>query len=67
MRKQLAFNGKKYSATMHYITNYGYIPMQVLVKLLSFGVILEFFTILKREDKEEISKLYKMKSKDILF
>ena len=60
MRKQLAFNGKKHSATMHYITNYGYIPMWVLVKVLSFGLMSEYYAILKLEDKEEIAKLYKM-------
>ena len=58
MRKQLAFNGKKHSATMHYITNYGYIPMWVLVKVLSFGLMSEFYTILKTEDRQEISNIY---------
>lgn len=65
MRKQLAFNGKKHTATMHYISNYGYIPMWILVKVLSFGLMSEFFSILKREDKEEISNLYKIKSEDL--
>lgn len=60
MRKQLAFNGKKHTATMHYITNYGYIPMWILVKVLSFGLMAEFYCILKTEDKEEISNLYNM-------
>ena len=60
MRKQLAFNGKKHTATMHYITNYGYIPMWILVKVLSFGLMSEFYCILKTEDKEEISNLYNM-------
>lgn len=58
MRKQLAFNGKKHSATMHYLTNYGYIPMWILVKVLSFGLMSEFYCILKTEDKQEIADLY---------
>ena len=61
MRKQLAFNGKKHTATMHYITNYGYIPMWILVKVLSFGLMSEFYCILKAEDKQEIADLYSMK------
>ena len=60
MRKQLAFNGKKHSATMHYMTNYGYIPMWILVKVLSFGLMSEFYCILKTEDKQEIADLYKI-------
>ena len=58
MRKQLAFNGKKHTATMHYLTNYGYIPMWILVKVLSFGLMSEFYCILKQEDKQEIADLY---------
>lgn len=65
MRKQLAFNGKKHSATMHYLTNYGFIPMWILVKVLSFGLMSEFFCILKNEDKEEISSIYNMKYDDV--
>ena len=60
MRKQLAFNGKKHTATMHYLTNYGYIPMWILVKVLSFGLMAEFYCILKQEDKQEIAELYNM-------
>ena len=60
MRKQLAFNGKKHSATMHYLTNYGYIPMWILVKVLSFGLMSEFYCILKPEDKQEIADMYNM-------
>lgn len=65
VRKQLAFNGKKHTATMHYITNYGYIPMWILVKVLSFGLMAEFYCILKTDDKQEIADLYKMKYEDM--
>lgn len=65
MRKQLAFNGKKHTATMHYLTNYGYIPMWILVKVLSFGLMSEFYCILKTEDKQEIADLYKMQYEDM--
>lgn len=60
VRKQLAFNGKKHAATMHYMTNYGYIPMWILVKVLSFGLMSEFYCILKTEDKKEIAHIYNM-------
>ena len=58
MKRQIRVNGSQHSATMHYLSNYGYIPLWVLVKVLSFGIISEFFTILKQEDKVAISKIY---------
>jgi len=65
MRKQLAFNGKKHTATMHYLTNYGYIPMWILVKVLSFGLMSEFYCILKQEDKQEIADLYNINHQEM--
>jgi len=65
MRKQLAFNGKKHSATMHYLNNYGYIPMWILVKVLSFGLMSEFYCILKNEDKDEIASYYNIRHEDL--
>ena len=49
---------RKYAATSHYINNYGYIPLWVGVKVLSFGLIGELFSILKQEDKDEIASYY---------
>ena len=43
---------------MHYLNNYGYIPLWILVKVLSFGMVCELFTILKDEDKLEIASIF---------
>lgn len=59
MKRQIRVNGRQHSATLHYLSNYGYIPMWILVKVLSFGIISELFCILKYEDQNEIAKLYK--------
>ncbi len=58
MKRQVRINGYQHSATMHYLNNYGYIPLWVLVKVLSFGIISEFYSILKHDDKVAISKIY---------
>ena len=58
MKRQVRINGSQHSATMHYISTYGYIPLWVLVKVLSFGIISEFYSILKAEDKIAISRIY---------
>ena len=39
MKRQIRINGSHHMATMHYINNYGYIPLWVLVKVLSFGIM----------------------------
>ena len=58
MKRQIRVNGEKHSATFHYINNYGYIPLWILVKLLSFGIVSEMFTILKPEDQMSIAEYY---------
>ena len=58
IRRQIRVNGKQHSATSHYIDNYGYVPMWIMVKVLSFGIISEFYTILKPGDQIAISNVY---------
>ena len=65
MKRQVRVNGYQHSATMHYLNNYGYIPLWVLVKVLSFGIISEFFSILKRDDKVAIAKIYNIDVEDL--
>ena len=45
-------------ATMHYMNNYGYIPLWVLVKVLSFGIVCELFLILKPEDQFSVAEIF---------
>jgi len=58
MKRQIRVNGAQHSATQHYISNYGYVPLWILVKVLSFGIVGEMFAILKVEDQKEIAKIY---------
>lgn len=64
MKKQIRNNAMQHSATMHYVNNYGYIPLWVLVKVLSFGIVAEVFSILKKEDQYDIVNLYKLEIED---
>lgn len=65
MKRQIRVNAKQHSATLHYLTNYGYVPMWILVKVLSFGIISELYMILKPEDQKEIAKYYNMDKEDM--
>lgn len=58
MKRQIRVNGQQHSATMHYASNYGYIPLWILVKVLSFGIVSEMYSILKLEDQKDICKIY---------
>ena len=58
MKRQIRVNGSQHSATLHYVSNYGYIPLWILVKVLSFGIVSEMYQILKEEDQKEIAKVY---------
>lgn len=58
MKRQIRVNGAQHTATLHYASNYGYIPLWILVKVLSFGIVSEMFSILKTDDQKEIAKVY---------
>ena len=58
MKRQIRVNGSHHNATMHYIYNYGYIPLWILVKVLSFGIVCELFNILRQEDKVEVADIF---------
>ncbi len=58
VKRQIRVNGKQHSATMHYITNYGYIPLWILVKVLSFGIVSELYGILDFSDQQEVAGFY---------
>ena len=66
MKRQIRINGSQHSATSHYVSNYGYIPLWILVKVLSFGVVSEMITILKPEDQRDISNIYGISTTDFI-
>lgn len=65
MKRQIRINGTQHTATQHYQTSYGYLPLWVVVKVLSFGIVSELYTIMKREDEQEISDLYKISIEEL--
>jgi len=55
MKRQIRINGGQHQATLHYISKYGYIPMWIAVKVLSFGIVSELYQILKPDDQMVIA------------
>ena len=66
LKRQIRINATQNRATSHYISNYGYIPLWVSVKVLSFGIISELFSILKNDDQNELADMYDIKSSELL-
>lgn len=65
MKRQIRINSLHHNATAHYANSYGYIPLWVLVKVLSFGILCELYTILKTEDKIEIADIFNTTPEDL--
>lgn len=66
VKRQMRVNGKQHAATSHYMLNYGYVPMWILVKVLSFGIISELYGILKIEDQISIASFYELNSSTLM-
>ena len=66
MKRQIRINGGQHDATKHYINNYGYIPLWVVVKVLSFGITSELYTIMKDVDQREIAKEFHVDPENLL-
>lgn len=62
MKRQVRVNANQHTATFHYINNYGYIPLWIMVKVLSFGIVGELFLILKREDQDKVAEIFKVEA-----
>ena len=65
MKRQIRVNGGQHAATSHYISNYGYIPPWIVVKVLSFGIVSELYGILKVENQKEIADIFGVNYQDL--
>ncbi len=65
MKRQIRVNSSQHTATYHYLNNYGYIPLWILVKVLSFGIVGELYLVLKSEDRKAIADLYQLEPSEL--
>ena len=66
MGRQIRINGVKHTATEHYLNNYEFVPLWIGVKVLSFGIISELYTILLKDDQKEIADILNIEVADLL-
>lgn len=63
INKEIDDNYNKHTAIKHYKDTYNFIPPFVLTKILTFGVISRYYGLLKQNDRQDISKYFKISDK----
>jgi len=66
MKRQIRANADSHTATSHYQSHYGYIPLWIAVKVLSFGIVSELYIILKSRDQQDVAELFKVDAEDLV-
>lgn len=56
-------NGNK--MLTHYMTNYGYVPLWVLIRIITFGQISKFYELMKQEDQNKVAKKFNIREKEL--
>lgn len=66
MKRQIRVNADNHTATSHYQNKYGYIPLWIAVKVLSFGIVSELYIILKPRDQQEIADFFRTDANELI-
>lgn len=56
----------KHESIKHYMIEYGYVPLWVLVNILPLGTISKFYSLMKQTDKQSISKEFKLTDAELV-
>lgn len=56
-------NGNKMLS--HYIRQYGYIPLWVLIRIITFGQISKFYDLMKQQDQNKVAKKFGVREKEL--
>lgn len=63
IEKEIDDNYIKHPAIKHYNDTYNFVPPFVLTKILTFGAISKYYSLLKQSDRQKISKYFKLSDK----
>lgn len=56
----------KHESIKHYMIEYGYVPLWVLVNILPLGTISKFYSLMKQSDKQSISKKFNLTDAELV-
>lgn len=65
LHKTISKNFKNSETISHYLTKYGYVPLWALATHLTFGDIGKFYACMKPQNRQSVSKRYKMPDNDL--
>ena len=63
IKEEIEKQNGKHEALTHYISEYNFVPPFVLTKILTLGELSRLYTMLKQEDRQAISKQFKISDK----
>lgn len=49
----------------HYLNKYGYVPLWVLNNILTLGTISKFYSLMKQEERQKISKVFHLSDNEL--
>lgn len=62
MMRQIELGNKMLN---HYTNQYGYIPLWVLIRIMTFGQVSKFYGLMKQKEQNAIAQKFKVKEKDL--
>lgn len=65
IQKTVATSISKKDYIKHYITKYGYIPLWVLVNIISLGTLSKFYDLMYQPERVNVSKYYNIKENEL--
>lgn len=63
IEKEIEDNYIKHPAIKYYKDTYDFVPPFVLTKILTFGAMSKYYSLLKQSDRQKISKYFKLSDK----
>lgn len=58
IQNDLARQIDRNSSINHYMSKYGYVPLWVLVNILTFGTVSRFFNLMKLKERQNVAKMF---------
>ena len=55
-QRSISDQSGRHNAVTHYVTEYGYVPLWVLVNVLTFGNISKFYGVLKLQERQAVAR-----------
>lgn len=66
LKSDIAQQVGKHEAISYYMTQYGYVPLWVLVNILSLGRISRFYSLMKQTERQAVAKKHLVSDKDLV-